>query len=118
MLRQVSIISVLLCAILIAATGCSRDYAAESAQVPHRQFAGEYPIKVVCTTGPVADMLQNIGGDHLQVTGMMGPGVDPHLYKAVPADIERLSGADAIFYNGLHLEGRMADLFEQLAQRK
>ncbi len=63
-------------------------------------------------------MLRNLGGEHLNVTGLMGPGVDPHLYKAVPADIEQLSSADAIFYNGLHLEGRMADLFEQLAKRK
>jgi manganese/zinc/iron transport system substrate-binding protein len=81
-------------------------------------FAGDSPIKVVCTTGMVTDMLRNVGGDHLEVTGLMGPGVDPHLYRAVPADIERLASADMIFYNGLHLEGRMADQFEQLAQRK
>jgi manganese/zinc/iron transport system substrate-binding protein len=75
-------------------------------------------IQVVCTTGPVTDMLRNLGGKHLNVTGLMGAGVDPHLYKAVPSDIERLSRADLIFYNGLHLEGRMADLFEDLAARK
>ena len=63
-------------------------------------------------------MLRNLGGEHLEVTGLMGPGVDPHLYRAVPADIERLAAADMIFYNGLHLEGRMADLFEKLAERK
>lgn len=75
-------------------------------------------MKVVCTTGPVADMLRELGGEHLKVTGLMGPGVDPHQHKAVPSDIEQLSAADMIFYNGLHLEGRMADLFEQLAARK
>jgi manganese/zinc/iron transport system substrate-binding protein len=66
----------------------------------------------------VGDMLQNLGGKYVHVTGLMGPGVDPHLYRAVPADIERLSAADMIFYNGLHLEGRMADSFEQLAERQ
>jgi manganese/zinc/iron transport system substrate-binding protein len=63
-------------------------------------------------------MLRNLGGEHLDVTGLMGPGVDPHLYRAVPADIERLSAADMIFYNGLHLEGRMGELFEDLVDRK
>jgi manganese/zinc/iron transport system substrate-binding protein len=88
------------------------------AATTQRTFAGDYPIKVVCTTGPVADMLRNVGGEHIHVAALMGPGVDPHLYKAVPSDIEQLSAADAIFYNGLHLEGRMADLFEQLSTRK
>jgi len=73
---------------------------------------------VVCTTGPVADMLRHLGGAHTQVTGLMGPGVDPHLYTAVPADIESLAAADMIFYNGMHLEGRMADLFEDLSDSK
>jgi manganese/zinc/iron transport system substrate-binding protein len=76
------------------------------------------PLRVVCTTGPVSDMLRHVGGEYVEVTGLMGPGVDPHLYRAVPSDFERLSEADIIFYNGLHLEGRMADLFEKLSARK
>ena len=105
----------------VAATlsGCGNRPADAPAQnAGPRRFSGEYPIQVVCTTGPVTDILRNLGGEHLEVTGLMGPGVDPHLYTAVPADIERLSAADMIFYTGLHLEGRMADLFEQLADRK
>jgi manganese/zinc/iron transport system substrate-binding protein len=101
--------------------GCDGNTAAENKTSDHstqRQFNGPYPIRVVCTTGMVTDMLRNVGGEHVKVVGLMGPGVDPHLYKAVPADIEELSDADAIFYNGLHLEGRMADLFENLAKRK
>jgi manganese/zinc/iron transport system substrate-binding protein len=81
-------------------------------------FDGDYPIEIVCTTGQVADMLRNIGGDHVAVTALMGPGVDPHLYRESPSDIEKLSSADAIFYNGLHLEGRMTDVFEKLASRR
>jgi manganese/zinc/iron transport system substrate-binding protein len=83
-----------------------------------KPYAGDYPIQIVCTTGQVADMLRHIGGDHVEVTALMGPGVDPHLYRESPSDIEKLSRADAIFYNGVHLEGRMADLFERLAERR
>jgi manganese/zinc/iron transport system substrate-binding protein len=97
--------------------GCARETNAPAANSDHK-FSGEYPIKTVCTTGPVSDMLRSIGGDHLEVTGLMGPGVDPHLYTAVPADIERLGSADMIFYNGLHLEGRMAEVFEKLSATK
>lgn len=123
MLRPITATVVaLLTLALLSATGCGggSEAAVEHAHVaaPIRPFQGEYPIQVVCTTGPVADMLRQLGGEHLEVTGMMGPGVDPHLYRAVPSDIERLNSADAIFYNGLHLEGRMADLFGKLARRK
>jgi manganese/zinc/iron transport system substrate-binding protein len=120
MLRQGYFTTVVTCMFLGSSSGCAPDMAAEHNVSAARSgtFAGDPPIKVVCTTGMVTDMLRNVGGDHLEVTGLMGPGVDPHLYRAVPADIERLASADMIFYNGLHLEGRMADQFEQLAQRK
>lgn len=106
---------------LPAIAGCRQDTSADHTEPPkvnHGTFSGKYPMKVVCTTGPVADMVRNVGGECVNVTALMGPGVDPHLYKAVPSDNEQLSAADAIFYNGLHLEGRMADLFELLAARK
>jgi manganese/zinc/iron transport system substrate-binding protein len=103
---------------LIFIAGCQDLSTTSPTPATSRIFAGQYPIKVVCTTGPVADMVRNLGGSHLDVTGLMGPGVDPHLYTAVPADIERLWRADMIFYNGLHLEGRMADQFDQLAKRR
>ena len=77
-----------------------------------------YPVSVVCTTGQVADMLRNIGGRHVEVESLMGSGVDPHLYKAVPGDVRKLNSADVVFYSGLHLEGRLADLLDKLARRK
>jgi manganese/zinc/iron transport system substrate-binding protein len=76
------------------------------------------PVRVVCTTGQVGDMLRNIGGRHVEVESLMGSGVDPHLYKAVPGDVRKLNSADVVFYSGLHLEGRLADLLEKLAGRK
>lgn len=81
-------------------------------------YAGSYPIKVVCTTGMVADLVRNVGGDRVQITQLMGEGVDPHLYKASPGDVNQLNSADMIFYSGLHLEGKMADIFVRMARKK
>ncbi len=77
-----------------------------------------YPLRIVCTTGHVADLLRNIGGDHVAVEALMGSGVDPHLYKATPSGVRRLMAADVVFYSGLHLEGRLASLLEKLGRRK
>jgi len=75
-------------------------------------------LTVVTTTGMIADMVKNIGGDSVQVQALMGPGVDPHLYKATQGDLGRLQRADIIFYNGLHLEGKMGEVFEKLERIK
>jgi manganese/zinc/iron transport system substrate-binding protein len=75
-------------------------------------------LKIVCTTGMIGDAAQNVVGDLADVHALMGVGVDPHLYKATPSDLENLSSADIIFYNGLHLEGKMVTIFEKLANRK
>lgn len=77
----------------------------------------ERKVRVVTTTGMITDLVRNVGGDRVEVTGLMGPGVDPHLYKATPGDTARLMQADLIFYNGLHLEGKMAEVFEQMGRR-
>ncbi|MCU0876536.1 MAG: zinc ABC transporter substrate-binding protein [Pirellulaceae bacterium] len=76
------------------------------------------PITAVATTGMVADLVKNIGGEHVQVTALMGPGVDPHLYKSSPADISQLNRANVIFYSGLHLEGKLAELLERMSAKK
>jgi manganese/zinc/iron transport system substrate-binding protein len=73
-------------------------------------------LKVVATTTMVADMVKNVAGDRAEVTGLMGPGVDPHLYKATASDVTSLQRAQVIFYNGLMLEGKMADLFTRLGR--
>ena len=74
-------------------------------------------LSVVTTTSMIADLAREIGRPHVRVTGLMGPGVDPHLYKASEGDVTRMSRADIILYNGLHLEGKMTDVFEQMAGR-
>jgi manganese/zinc/iron transport system substrate-binding protein len=71
-------------------------------------------INITATVGMIADIARNVGGDRVQVTALMGPGVDPHLYKPSYSDVRRLEEADIIFYGGLDLEGRMTDLFEKI----
>lgn len=81
--------------------------------------AGAAPkIRVTTTTSMVTDLVKSVGGDRVEVHGLMGPGVDPHLYKASMADINKLSRADVIFYNGLLLEGKMQHLFDKMRARK
>jgi len=75
------------------------------------------PIRVVATTGIVADLIRSTGADGVEVVALMGPGVDPHLYKPVLKDLERLRGAEVVFYNGAHLEGKMTEMLEQLGRR-
>lgn len=83
----------------------------------NQRLAGE-KINIVATTGMIADAAENIAGEHANVIALMGPGVDPHLYKATQGDLQRLTDADVIFYNGLHLEGKMGEVFEKLGGRK
>lgn len=75
-------------------------------------------ISIVTTTGMIADAVRNIVKDSAQVEALMGPGVDPHLYKATHGDLERLTEADVIFYNGLHLEGKMGEVLNKLGRIK
>jgi manganese/zinc/iron transport system substrate-binding protein len=74
-------------------------------------------LSVVATTGMVADVARAVGGERVRVVAIMGPGVDPHLYRASEGDVRRLFGADVIFYNGLHLEARMGDVLAQMGDR-
>ncbi|EAS20793.1 ABC-type metal ion transport system, periplasmic component/surface adhesin [Flavobacteria bacterium BBFL7] len=74
-------------------------------------------LKVVTTTTMITDLVENIGGDLIETQGMMGSGVDPHLYKPSEGDMTKLANADIIFYNGLHLEGKLVDVFEKMNAR-
>lgn len=95
-----------LCALFILA-GCAGGTARDDGR-----------LSVVATTGQVADLARQVGGEHVRVTALMGPGIDPHLYKASAGDVDRLRLADLIVYNGLHLEARMGDVLAGLSSRK
>jgi manganese/zinc/iron transport system substrate-binding protein len=99
----------LLAAVLV--TGCAMPANTDSANdITSRK------VRVTTTVGMIADIVRNVGGERVEVTGLMGPGVDPHLYKPSTGDVFKLDNADIIFYGGLHLEGRMAELFEKMAE--
>ena len=96
---------------VVLLAGCGPDGSAA------RGDLGERPVRIVTTTSMIADLAREIGGERVEVTGLMGPGVDPHLYNASEGDVGRMMEADLILYNGLHLEGKMADLLARMENR-
>ncbi|MFI2855870.1 metal ABC transporter solute-binding protein, Zn/Mn family [Paenibacillus sp. JSM ZJ436] len=75
-------------------------------------------INIVTTIAQIAEPVSVIGGDRVQVSSLMGPGVDPHLYNATQGDISKLDQADIVFYSGQHLEGNMTEVFEQIGKSR
>lgn len=88
----------------------------EQARAVRNELTG--PLKVTATIGMIADLAKEIGGADAEVTSLMGPGTDPHLYKAREKDIRLLASADIVLYNGLHLEGKLGDVLEKMAKKK
>jgi manganese/zinc/iron transport system substrate-binding protein len=82
-----------------------------------RPLDGE-TVRVVATIGMVGDAAERIGGSRVEVETLMGPGIDPHVYKASEGDLRRVERADIVFYGGLHLEAAMADVFERIAEER
>lgn len=74
-------------------------------------------LRVLATTTIVADLVRQVAGERAEIEALMGPGVDPHLYKASARDVTRLGRADVVFYSGLFLEGRMEEVFEKVKKR-
>ncbi|WP_054003897.1 metal ABC transporter solute-binding protein, Zn/Mn family [Shimia sp. SK013] len=89
---------------------------AAPALVPQSAFAAD-KLNVVTTTGMIADTVRRIGGDAVEVLGLMGPGVDPHGYRQTRTDIVAMTRADIVFWHGLYLEAQMEDFFHKLGKR-
>ena len=105
-------LSLFLLTLLIATsllTACGGEPAAST---------GDGVLQITTTTSMITDITKVVGGEHVQVTGLMGAGIDPHLYVASEGDMELLQNANVIFYNGLLLEAQMAEILEQLGERK
>jgi len=71
-------------------------------------------IEIVTTTTMITDLVEIIGGEHVKVNGFMGPGIDPHNYKATPSDVTNMAEADVVVHNGLDLEGQLGQIFSEL----
>ena len=74
------------------------------------------PFEIVATTAMVSDITKQVVGDRGKIKGLMGEGVDPHLYKPTAADAKVILSSDIVFYSGLMLEGRMTDTFMKAAR--
>lgn len=108
MMKKIILFITILTTIAIIITGCGNsDKVADN---------GKY--NVVATTTLITDLVKSIGGEFINVQGLMGPGVDPHLYKASAGDVRLMQNADMVVYNGLHLEGKMGDIFENIEGSK
>jgi manganese/zinc/iron transport system substrate-binding protein len=114
MYRFLSGITVCLFVALLAWSGCAQPSSVG-------QGAADFSdrnMRVVATTNIIGDLVRQVGGEHVDLTTLMGPGVDPHLYKASEGDVQRMAEADVVLYNGLDLEGNMTEVFEQMKRRQ
>ena len=75
-------------------------------------------LSVVATTGMIADAARQVGGDLVDVTALMGPGVDPHAYRQTRSDIAALTQADLVLWHGLYLEAQMEEFFADLSRSR
>lgn len=107
MKKMLSLI-IVLSIVMVVLTGCG----SQGKSIEDNKY------KVVATTTLVADLVKSIGGEYVNVQGLMGPGVDPHLYKASAGDVTLMQNADMVVYNGIHLEGKMGEIFENIEDSK
>ena len=96
--------------VFLLLAGCGRGVAANQPE--------DGRLSVVTTIGQIADAAAIVGGEHVRVQSLMGPGTDPHLYTASARDVDKLRDADIVFFNGLFLEAQMEDVLEQMAERQ
>jgi manganese/zinc/iron transport system substrate-binding protein len=111
----ITLLALLLPTLLLPTTASAQaNTPSKIAGLKARSLTG--PVKVLTTTNFITDLVKQVGGERVEVTGLMGPGVDPHLYKASAGDVRQLQQAEIIFYGGLDLEGKMVELLERQAK--
>lgn len=87
----------------------------ETSTLPEERLnaAGQKQLRIVVTTSMVGDLVRHVVGDYGHVTGLMGEGVDPHLFRPTSRDLGLMMQSDVLFYSGLGLEGAMQPAFER-----
>lgn len=80
-------------------------------------LASADPVKVVASFSIIGDFARNVGGDRIELTTLVGPDGDAHVYEPKPADAAAMTGADVVLVNGLHFEGFLKRLAEASATR-
>ena len=111
-------VSVVFALAVLVLSGCSNPNAANDAAVAKGEFKGTHPIQATVTVGMVADLVREIGGEQVAVKQLLGSGVDPHLYKPTRDDVSALMKADIVFFNGLMLEGKIAETLHAISEKK
>lgn len=97
--------------LIIVALGCQNDKS--------KEISTTKKLNVVATISMITDIVRNVGGDRIDVTGIIGEGIDPHLFKPSARDTKLLLDADIVFYNGLNLEVRITgDVFDKMAEKR
>jgi len=109
-------------AVALLLLGCGDSSNSESpnsnSSSSNASYRGNFPIGAVATVGMVAELVRNVGGEHVKVTQMMGSGIDPHLYKSTRDDVQMLLNCNIVFYSGLMLEGKMSDVLVKVGRGK
>lgn len=108
--------SVLICSAWLVGCGPSSTESGSKTDSANSSTERQYPYTAVATVGMIADIVQEVAGEKARVNGLIGEGVDPHLYKPTRGDVVALNEADVVFYNGLMLEGKMADVLVRAAR--
>ncbi len=106
-MKKIKVLSFMILLILLSGCRTNRD----------TEITGDERVSIVTTTSFLTDLVQTIGGENVSVTGLMGPGVDPHDYQPSTSDIVAMGEADVVIYNGLALEERFSEVFDQLGER-
>lgn len=111
--------------LLVGISGCTGEpsnadssSSADSSPAANTGESIKNPYQIVTTCVMVTDIVEQVAGDKAKVSGIMGEGVDPHLYKPTRNDVTKLLQADVIFYSGLLLEGKMTVAFEQAGNQE
>ena len=81
------------------------------------EFSNDDRPFIVTTTNLIRDVVEQVGGEDVRVISLMGPGVDPHVYRATPGDFRNMERSDLVLYNGMYLEGRLSEILDRLGDQ-